>query len=273
MNLFTLVNVSLKYLTSITMLILLISCNPDKKSQSATPQAKPISNYKITKSLPHDELAFTQGLIYLDGSIIESTGQYGTSWISVLDTKTLQYDKKVLVPNTFFGEGITILNDKIYQLTYKSRVGFVYDLETFEKIGEFDYPSKIREGWGITTDGSDLIVSDGTSNLYYLDPISFDIKKTLIVQSANAVKSNLNELEYVDGCIYSNIWQSNKILKIEASSGLVETVYDLTSIYLLDKNKNPKIDVLNGIAYDQATNRLIVTGKYWPNYYYLTLRE
>lgn len=273
MNRSTLVNVSLKLFSIFGLLIILGSCKSDQKRQVVTPPTKTVSNYKITKSLPHDQLAFTQGLIYLDGRLIEGTGQNGASWISVLDTKTLQYDKKVIVPKAFFGEGLTVLNDKIYQLTYKSRVGFIYDLESFEKIGEFDYPAKIREGWGVTTDGIDLIVSDGTSNLYYLDPLSFEIKKTLIVQSANAVKSNLNELEYVDGYIYSNIWQSNKILKIKASSGLVEAVYDLTSIYLLDKNKNPKIDVLNGIAYDAVTDRLIVTGKYWPNYYYLTLKE
>lgn len=257
------------FLSLICFIIGLSNCKSDNQKQQ-TPSTPP-PKYKVEKTLSHDSEAFTQGLIYHEGKIIEGTGLNGTSWISMLNPQTMSYDKKVIVPDDFFGEGITILNNKIYQLTYQSRVGFIYDAQTFEQVGTFEYDSPMKEGWGITQNGTDLIMSDGTTNLYFVDTTSFKIKKTLTVQSKQSIKSNLNELEYIEGFIYANIWRSNQILKIDPNSGEVLDTYDLSGLHKQAKFSNPKIDVLNGIAYKSDTQQLIVTGKYWPLFYYIKL--
>lgn len=264
---------NLRLYTLLLLFGFLVSCKPEQKATSTATVTKPASKFKVTKSLPHDPEAFTQGLIFHNGKIIEGTGLNGTSWISVLDPVSLEYDKKVVVPKQFFGEGITIFNGKIYQLTYKNRVGFIYDAETFKKVEQFDYDPRIKEGWGITHDGTDLIISDGTANLYYVDVNTLKVKRTFRVQSRTSLKSNLNELEYINGHIYANVWQTNIILKINPETGDVLEEYDLKGLYQQAKNAHPKIDVLNGIAYHEPSGQLIVTGKYWPNYFYLTIND
>ncbi|MFT4565161.1 MAG: glutamine cyclotransferase [Saprospiraceae bacterium] len=263
---------SMKYFLLFLFACCYISCKPDKTSSTSTSSVKPTSNFTIVKKLPHDPKAFTQGLVHYNGSLIESTGLNGQSWISIYDPITLQYSKKLSLSSEFFGEGITILNDKIYQLTYKKRVGFIYDSKSFEKTSEFKYPISIKEGWGITHDNEHLIVSDGSSNLYFLDTLSHRIERQVNVSNNSNAKSKLNELEYFEGHIYANIWGSNMIIKIDPSDGEVIASYDLSLLEKMEKSKQPTIDVLNGITFDPVTRDMIVTGKYWPNYYYLRLK-
>jgi len=253
------------------LIVILIGCNTDTRKETSTPTKPTNSNFRIVKTLPHDPDAFTQGLTVHKGIIIEGTGLNRKSWISTYDPKTLDYKKRVILSDEYFGEGLTILNQKIFQLTYKSRVGLIYDSESFEQIGEFSYAEPIKEGWGITHNGEELIVSDGSSNLYFLDTVSMKILRNINVRSNGNPQSKLNELEYINGYIYANVWESNVILKIAPNTGNVVDTYDLTFIQKMEKSKNASLDVLNGIASDPQTNHLIVTGKYWSNYYYLSM--
>ena len=248
-----------------------LACKSDQSgdSEPSLPNQKP--NYAVLAQFPHDPKAFTQGLVMDNETIIEGTGLNGQSWISTYEHRTLGYDKKVILPEEYFGEGLTLLNNKIYQLTYKKQIGFVYDFETFEKIGTFNYPNLIKEGWGITHNNEHLIVSDGSDKLYFIDSSTYKIHRKITVHKKGSTKSKLNELEFIEGYIYANVWNSSLILKINPSNGAIEDKYDLTALMKMEKSQNPKIDVLNGIAYDNKRKELIVTGKYWQNYYRLTL--
>jgi len=261
-------------LRAITAIIIytgcMISCDTKSNTTASATSTATTPSLKIVKSIPHDPKAFTQGLVYYNNILVEGTGMNGTSWISELEPSTLQYEKKVHVPNDYFGEGLTILNDKIYQLTYKRRVGFIYDVKSYELISQFEYPSKIKEGWGITHDDHHLIISDGSSQLHYLDTSSFQISRSIQVQQNGKPVSRLNELEYINDYIYSNVWEAPYILKIAPATGAVIDQIDLSNIVHMAKNRNPKIDVLNGIAYDPMNRHLIVTGKYWSDLYFIS---
>ena len=226
-------------------------------------------SYKLKTRWKHDTEAFTQGLLIHDGKLYESTGQK-QSYIGVVDIKTGKVDKKVVLPDEYFGEGITILNDKIYQLTWENHVGFVYDLDTFQKLREFKYDT---QGWGLTHDNHHLIMSDGTEKLIYLDTVSLKPVKTIRVKDKNGFVTKLNELEYMDGFVLANQWETNRILKIDPQSGEVMGVLDLTPLAQEAKLENPRADVLNGIAYHPSTKLLIVTGKFWPSSYVLQLNQ
>ena len=227
-------------------------------------------SYEIINSYPHDPAAFTQGLIYLDGVLYEGTGRYGQSSLRQVDLETGDVLTLTTMPEQYFGEGITILDDKIYQLTWKSQTGFIYDQDSFELLETFSYPT---EGWGLTHDGQQLIMSDGTNNLYFLDPDTLEVNGRLPIHDnqGNPIV-RLNELEYINGEIYANIWQTNQIIRIDPQSGQVTAWIDLTGLLAQETLSQP-VDVLNGIAYDATNGRLFVTGKLWPMLYEIKLVE
>jgi glutamine cyclotransferase len=233
-------------------------CQTKEKKEAA---AEDLIEYSIVKIFPHDKTAFTQGLVVEQGRLFESTGQHGTSWIAEVDIATGQQDKKVILDKKYFGEGIAILNNKIYQLTWQTKIGFVYDLRSFEKIREFEYD---REGWGITHNGNNLIVSDGTDQLYFLDTLYLKPVTVLKVKDGDVPAEKLNELEFIDGFIFANQWQTNFILKIDPSNGQVVGRMDMTELAEKVFPLNPNADVLNGIAYEKKSKMLLITGKLWP---------
>ena len=247
--------------------VLAAACTSTEKKEEA---ASDRIDFKIHSQLPHDTGSFTEGFVVHNGKLYESTGEEGHSWFGVLNIKTGKPEKKVDLSEEYFGEGITILNNKVYQLTWKNKQGFVYDLNTFEKVNEFTYET---EGWGLTHDGKNLIMSDGKSSLFYLDSASLKVIKTLPVTYQGQPVTMINELEYVNGYIFANIWQTNSIVKIDPADGEVVGVLDLSALAEQARIKNPEVDVLNGIAWYEGTKSLLVTGKYWPTIYALKLEE
>ena len=216
--------------------------------------------YRVVNVYPHDPSAFTQGLVFDDGFLYESTGLYGKSRLRKVGLEAGVIQKERKLSSELFGEGITIFKNKIFQLTWRSNKGFVYDKNTFTLLKEFSYPF---EGWGITHNKRFLIISDGTEILRFIDPVTFeDVKQVKVLDKGNPVLS-LNELEYIDGQIYANIWQEDKIAIINSDTGRVSGWIDLSGIF--DKrDSTDKNSVLNGIAYDKSLRRLFVTGKLWP---------
>ncbi len=241
----------------IVTFFVLAACTAKKTPETSTKELIP---YSIKKIFPHDNKAFTQGLTVADGRLFESTGQTG-SWIAEVDIATGTQDKKVVLHDKYFGEGIAILNKKIYQLTWKNHVGFIYDLGTFEKIKEFHYD---HEGWGITTDDHYLIVSDGTSKIRFLDTLTLKLVRDINVKDGQKTVDQLNELEFIDGFIFANQWQTNYILKINPTTGAVVGRMDLSALAEKMYPLNPQADVLNGIAYEKKSKLLLITGKLWP---------
>ena len=248
------------------LLSLLMACGKDNKRDEKNNLVIP---FKLKTRWKHDTQAWTQGLLIHDGKLYESTGQ-NQSYIGIVDIKTGTTDKKIVLDAKYFGEGIAILNNKIYQLTWQNHVGFVYDLKTYEKVREFKYST---EGWGLTHDNHHLIMSDGTEKLIYLDTTTLEPVKTVRVKDERGYVTKLNELEYMEGFILANQWETNRILKIDPQSGNVVGILDLTALAQEAKLDNPKGDVLNGIAYHPTTKLLIVTGKFWPSTYVLQLNQ
>ena len=215
--------------------------------------------YTIINTYHHDENAYTQGLFYDDGSLYESTGDYGGSTLRRVELETGEVLQQHTLPDSYFGEGITIIGDKIIQLTWQENKGFVYDKHSFELLQEFSYST---DGWGITYDGNRLIMSDGTANLYFLNPQTFEKVGQVEVRESGPV-NRINELEYIKGKVYANIWKEEKIAIINPQTGQIEGWIDLSGI---QDNENQGVDeVLNGIAYDSLEDRLFVTGKMWPH--------
>jgi len=224
--------------------------------------------YTITNIFPHDINAYTQGLIYMDGWLYEGTGQYNESSLRKVDLRTGNPERLLNLPGDIFGEGITILNDKIYQLTYKSQVGFVYDKESFNRLQKVYYQNK--EGWGLTHDGENLLMSDGSNIIYYMDPEYFSEVKRIEVYDNKGPVRNLNELEYINGKIFANIYGSDQIVVISPETGKVTGVLDMSGI-LPEADRSNRTDVLNGIAWDEQTGRIFITGKYWPKLFEIRL--
>lgn len=220
--------------------------------------------YEVLSKLNHNHEYFTQGFEFHDGTLYEGTGLYGRSGLYAYNHKTGKIAKSLNLDERFFGEGITILNDKIFQITYKEKTGFVYNLKTFEKINEFTFESE--EGWGLTTDGSLLIMSDGTSMLHFINPDTFERVKSIEVCDNNGAVDRINELEYVDGFIYANIWTTDYIIKIDAATGKVVAQADMKNLLDLSSNAN-EVDVLNGIAWNADEKAFYITGKLWPSMY------
>ena len=236
-----------------------------------TPANAPVAkhSYEIVHIYPHDAGAFTQGLIFVDGKLYEGTGQLGRSSLRQVDLESGRVVKKVDLPEPYFGEGITFLNGKIYQLTWEHQVGFIYDAQTLEKTGQFQHTG---EGWGITSDGRSLIISDGSHRLKFLDPDSFRMTKTIAVTDGRTEIKELNELEYVNGEIYANIWHDQRIVTIDPQSGRVTGWIDLSGLLQPGTVEDGEA-VLNGIAFDPTGNRLFVTGKLWPNLFEIKLKR
>ncbi|MGH9323803.1 MAG: glutaminyl-peptide cyclotransferase [Vicinamibacteria bacterium] len=222
--------------------------------------ATPVYTYKVTNSYPHDTSAFTQGLVYSDGVLYEGTGLQGRSSLRRVDLETGNVLQRTELLPMYFGEGIAVLGNRIYQLTWTTGVGFIYDKKTLGLLQEFHYGI---EGWGMTHDGASLIVSDGSFNLYYWDPETLVETRRLTVTDGGKPVTHLNELEYVEGEIYANVWQEDRIARISPQTGKVLSWIDLTGLLPLAE-RHGREDVLNGIAYDPATERLFVTGKLWP---------
>jgi len=223
--------------------------------------------YKLVNTFAHDPKAFTQGLVFEDGFLYEGTGLNGSSELRKVELETGNVLQTHKLPDEFFGEGITIYGDRIIQLTYQSNVGFVYNKETFELLREFSYPT---EGWGLTHDGKYLIMSDGTPMLYFLDPETFVQNRKIMVLDQDSPVWGLNELEYIDGQIYANVWPTERIVKIQPETGEVIGWIDVEGILAPKDHSNP-VDVFNGIAYDPAGRRLFVTGKFYPKLYEIKL--
>ena len=237
------------------------------KTNDSNQQYPILYTYEIIEAYNHDEMAFTQGLEFIDGFLFESTGLYGESTLRKVDLKTGKVLEIIDLQDQYFGEGITIMNDRIIQLTWISNKGFVYEKDSLELISEFTYPT---EGWGITNDNSQLIMSDGTSTLFFLDPNTFHTIKQVQVIDKEPV-SNLNELEYIQGKIWANIWNQDKIAIINPETGIVEGWIDLTGINNEDSQDQNK--VLNGIAYDSEKDRLFVTGKNWAKIFQIEVEK
>ena len=258
----------MKYKLLIGLLFILQSCNNNDTNndpdQSTIKYLTPENiSYSILKVYPHDTSSFTQGLIIYNGNMYEGTGEKGSSKLLKVDYTTGKIEKSISLDDKYFGEGISILHDTVYQLTWKEKTVFLYDLN-FKKLKEIPFNT---EGWGITNDGKQLIVSDGSSNLYFYEPGSFKLLRMQGITEAGNPAFNINELEYIDGFIYANQWQYNYILKINPSNGQVVGKVDLTEVVNRVRAKDPKADFLNGIAYNAETKKIYVTGKRWPELY------
>ena len=248
------------------LLAALAACNgPDTPPAGDTRPEEPKNiGYSILKTYPHDTSSFTQGLLIYKGGLYEGTGLEGKSKLMKVNLETGKAERSISLDPKYFGEGVTILNDTVYQLTWQNKVVFAYTLNDFKKIREFPIDT---DGWGLTTNGKELIVSDGTSNLYYYEPSTFKLLRTQSVTEQGSLSFNLNELEYIDGYIYVNQYQQPYIFKIDPASGAIVGKTDLTNLWNRVKAVDPAADVPNGIAYDAATKKIYITGKLWPELY------
>lgn len=250
-------------------IVWITACNSDDTAAGAdggsSKSAVAVLNYTVAATYPHDTSSYTQGLEFYKGQLIEGTGNYGNSKLMHIDLVTGKEIRGISLDSAFFGEGITILNDTLYQLTWKEKKVFVYTAKDFKKIGEF---SLNTEGWGLTNDGINLIVTDGSNNLYFYHPSTFRLMRTQGVTEDGSPSVNLNELEYINGYVYANQYSiSNYIFKIDPASGQVVAKIDLTDLADRMKSAVPGANVLNGIAYNPETKKLYVTGKLWSQLY------
>ncbi len=220
----------------------------------------PTLTYALVKAWPHDRGAFTEGLVYLDGELVESTGLNGQSTLRKVDLETGRVLQEVKLDDQYFGEGIAVLGGKIFQLTWTSHHGFIYDASTLRLEGGFAFTG---EGWGLTTDGTSLIMTDGTSRIRFIDPRTFQVTRTIDVLAHGRPVERLNELEYVNGELYANVWQTEFVLQIDPGTGRILGSIDFVGL-LPQADRARDTDVMNGIAYDAKDDRLFVTGKNWP---------
>ncbi|WP_233498177.1 glutaminyl-peptide cyclotransferase [Meiothermus sp. QL-1] len=230
----------------------------------------PVWGFRVVHTFPHDPAAFTQGLVYHQGFLYEGTGLYGQSSLRKVELETGRVLKSRALQPEYFGEGITLFQNRIYQLTWRNRVGFIYDLD-FNLQGRFSYAT---EGWGLTHNGRQLIMSDGSSQLYFLNPRTLRPERTLSVRAGGMPVERLNELEYIEGRIWANVWLTTRIAIINPENGQVEAWLELAPLALLAQARNPNPDaVLNGIAYDAQRRRIFVTGKLWPHLFEIEVRR
>jgi glutaminyl-peptide cyclotransferase len=228
--------------------------------------AVPVKSVEVVNTYPHDPNAFTQGLVIDSGVLFEGTGRNGESSIRKVELTSGAVQQKVMIPAQHFGEGITILNGKLYQLTWQTHLGFVYEAGSFKQLKSFYLPG---EGWGITHNGSQLIVSDGSANLRFLDPDSLkELSRVQVTENGKPLEK-LNELEYINGEVWANVWYTNFIVRINPQTGVVVSKLDLSKL----NEQRSADDVLNGIAWDAAAKRLFVTGKLWQQLYEINVKE
>jgi glutaminyl-peptide cyclotransferase len=254
-------------LTAILVGVAMIACSP-ASSIEAQRKPAPVLSYKVVATFPHDTSSFTQGLVFHNGELYESTGLEGESTLRRVDITTGRTLQRIDVPAQFFAEGLALVGDELLQLTWRSKIGFVYDRASFAAKRTFTYQT---EGWGIAYDGaSQLVMSDGSDTLMFLDPKTFSLVKTVKVLDAGRAVGNLNELEWIDGEIWANVWMTDRIARISPKTGQVSAWIDLSTLYP-QSQRTPPADVLNGIAYDKATRRIFITGKKWPRLYQITV--
>ncbi len=271
-RLFVLVGIVLLALISIVLFYVNYGPKPSEGAVSVVKISQEIHvyGYKVLKTFPHDPQAFTQGLVYYKDNILyEGTGMWGESSLRKVDLETGTVLQIHRLPDEIFGEGIVVWNDKIIQLTWQHRKGFFYDRETFMLLKEFSYPT---EGWGITHDGTRLIMSDGSATLFFWDPETLQEIGRIEVRDDKGPVVRLNELEYIHGLIYANVWQTDRIAIIRPDDGRVVGWIDLTGL-LKPEDRHARVDVLNGIAYDAEGDRLFVTGKYWPKLFQIQITK
>ncbi|MCU0502831.1 MAG: glutaminyl-peptide cyclotransferase [Anaerolineae bacterium] len=237
---------------------------PDGDAGGAAKRSAPVPvySYRVVATHPHDPSAFTQGLVYADEVFYEGTGLYGRSSLRRVDPPTGQVQQQVDLPPAYFGEGVALVGDTLYQLTWQEHTVFTYERHSFAATGHFTYTT---EGWGLTYDGQRLIMSDGSNTLYFRDPVTFEETGRVQVFDGATPVTLLNELEFIGGEVYANVWQTDRIARIEPQTGRVTAWIDLTGL------RPPQTDVLNGIAYDAGQDRLFVTGKLWPYLYEIAL--
>lgn len=265
-----------------SLLLLLSSCGgtnvPTTVQVSTTTATKastepPLYTYEIINTYPHDPTSFTQGLVFDNGVFYESAGlnaaHSGHSSLRKVEVTTGKVLKKIDVPEPYFAEGLALFDGKLFQLTWENQKGFIYDRDTFEKKGEFPYRG---EGWGLTHDGKSLIMSDGTHQIRFIDPVTFQEQRRISVMDKLDRIEELNELEYVKGEIFANIWQTDRIVRIDPKDGTILGWIDLRGL-LKDEDQRADTDVLNGIAYDPAQDRLYVTGKKWPKLFEIRIKK
>jgi len=281
-----------KQLRAASLLLLLVSCgrepaqsptagtndSPDKVLpltdviELGTNRSKgdlPMYSYEVVHTWPHDRSAFTQGLVFLDGELLESTGLNGQSSLRRVELESGRVLQQVQLPYSVFAEGLAVFGRKLFQLTWQNGKCFVYDVQSFSQQREFAYSG---EGWGLTTDGQSLIMSDGSDRLRFMDPDSFAVKKIVAVTAAGRPLNRLNELEYIKGEIFANIWHTDFVARIDPTSGKVLGFINFTGL-LSPTERDFSTDVLNGIAYDPAGDRLFVTGKRWPKLFEVRLQH
>jgi glutaminyl-peptide cyclotransferase len=252
---------------AIVVAALILACAPTTVAQR---KPAPVQSYKVIATFPHDTSSFTQGLVFAsDGQIYESTGLEGQSTLRRVEIATGKTLQRVDVPSQYFAEGLAMVGDELLQLTWQHKIGFVYDRRTFKQKRTFTYQT---EGWGIAYDGtSSLVMSDGSDTLTFLDPKTLAAGKTLRVRDAGRPIANLNELEWIEGEIWANVWMTDRIARISPRTGEVNAWIDLSSLWPVAQRPMPTDQVLNGIAYDAANRRIYITGKKWPRLYQITV--
>lgn len=248
---------------------MVVSCGGKrpKANNSAVKVAPQMVDIEVVKSFDHQQSAYTQGLQFVDGVMWEGTGEYGSSRLQYTDMATGQVTVVATLPDNHFGEGITLLGDRIYQLTWQNGIMYIYDRKTLKKVDTKRYKG---EGWGLTTDGQWLYMSDGTPDIRVLDPVTLEVKRRISVVCNGASLPYLNELEWIDGKIWANVYTLNQIVIINPENGIVEKVVNLEGL-LPESEYTPTTDVLNGIAYDKESGRIFVTGKNWSKLFEIRL--
>lgn len=248
---------------------MVVSCGGKrpKANNSAVKVAPQMVDIEVVKSFDHQQSAYTQGLQFVDGVMWEGTGEYGSSRLQYTDMATGRVTVVATLPDNHFGEGITLLGDRIYQLTWQNGIMYIYDRKTLKKVDTKRYKG---EGWGLTTDGQWLYMSDGTPDIRVLDPVTLEVKRRISVVCNGASLPYLNELEWIDGKIWANVYTLNQIVIINPENGIVEKVVNLEGL-LPESEYTPTTDVLNGIAYDKENGRIFVTGKNWSKLFEIKL--
>jgi glutaminyl-peptide cyclotransferase len=250
------------------LLACFFACNNDDSAGGGVttnnPEGPKQMSYSILNTYPHDTSYYTQGLLFYNGEMYEGTGLAGKSKLMKIDFKTGKPLQQINLDPKIFGEGVVILRDTIYQLTYQNNLVLVYTLKDFKKVKEY---RNDHEGWGLTTNGTELIATDGSSNLYFYNPSDFRLLRKQAVTEGGTLSYNLNELEYIDGYVYANQYEAPYIFKIDPASGFIVAKADLTAMWNRIKAIDPTADVPNGIAYNPETKKIYVTGKLWPELY------
>ena len=252
-----------------------VACNqtvappiPGADSSASEAALPAVYSYLVVNTYLHDPNAFTQGLVFEDGIFYEGTGQYGASDIRKVALRTGEVLAEKRLAEQYFGEGIAVFGDRLYQLTWKAGICFVYDKNTFALQTQFSYPT---EGWGLTHDGEKLLMSDGTNIIYFRHPDTFEELGRIEVTDIAGPVHYLNELEYIEGQLFANVWRTDRIVRIDPKTGAVTGWIDLTGLLPAADRSRYRVDVLNGIAYDARADRLFVTGKWWPKVFEIRL--